>query len=238
MHICHDVHLILPACTLFCGCCKLLLLVSQLFPQMSDSVLQHLRFASKGRKQECNIPKKVNKLMRKQNHLQTSSNNPGHLCCNVLGMCAGNRSRTCPGAILCRCARAPAVLVQAYAKKHQNCHACCVLDQQASIFFDSSLGESAEEAVHFPFPAKVCSSWQGFATPAGVWGSVTVCASTTSINFLHCSVINCKASGSIAASVVAPESLCCCSSVACSLSDASNSNISECGAIDPVWSSS
>lgn len=108
MHICHDVHLILPACTLFCGCCKLLLLVSQLFPHMSDSVLQHLRFASKGRKQECNIPKKVNKLMRKQNHLQTSSNNPGHLCCNVLGMCAGNRSRTCPGAILCRCARAPA----------------------------------------------------------------------------------------------------------------------------------
>jgi hypothetical protein len=52
----------------------------------------------------------------------------------------------------------PFVLVQAYAKKHQNCHACCVLDQQASIFFDSSLGESAEEAVHFPFPAKVCSS--------------------------------------------------------------------------------
>ena len=176
MHICHDVHLILPACTLFCGCCKLLLLVSQLFPQMSDSVLQHLRFASKGRKQECNIPKKVNKLMRKQNHLQTSSNNPGHLCCNVLGMCAGNRSRTCPGAILCRCARAPAFSLRS----------CSSLCKKASKLSSMLCSRSASLNFFWFFSRRICWRSRPLSFPRkSVLFLTRVCHACRSLGFCH-----------------------------------------------------
>ena len=177
----HNFHLILQGCTLFLCRCKLLLLVSQLFPQLSGSIVQHLCCDVLGlcMGTACGIcPSDI--VWR---------------CCAQCSREAQRGYRTNGGstALLFRLSLFLSLLF------HFLLFLLCTVDPRFLWYFCPWISRCSCPRA---FAHKDAPFREESATSAGVWalGSATACASTCSINFKRCSEtsseIRSKASGS------------------------------------------